>query len=49
VCASPGIKPGYIVGRTAIVWKIEEKKFLAVRWVVMTHRERRVDRPFPVT
>jgi hypothetical protein len=27
-----------------------EKKFLAVRWVgLMTHREYRVDRPFPVT
>jgi hypothetical protein len=34
-------------GVLLFVWK---REFLAVRWVgLMTHREYRVDRPFPVT
>jgi hypothetical protein len=60
VCVSPGIEPGYIVfpshknnvqfiiGRTATVWKIEKISSSVPGLGVMTHRECRVDRPFPV-
>jgi hypothetical protein len=56
----PGIEPGYIVFPShknnvymfskAYCYLCGKRKFLAVRRVgLMTHREYRVDRPFPVT
>jgi hypothetical protein len=58
---SPGIEPGYIVfhshkkqciclvRRTAIWMKHEKISSSAPGLGLMTHREYRVDRPFPVT
>jgi hypothetical protein len=60
IIVSPGIEPGYIVfpshkNNVYMFSKVYcylsgKRKFLAVRRVgLMTHREYRVDRPFPVT
>jgi hypothetical protein len=60
ITVSPGVEPGYIVFPShknnvymiskAYCYLYGKRKFLTVSLVgLMTHREYRVDRPFPVT